>query len=718
MAYAKKFTIPFKQIKKYDSYDGWNIDIYAEGHGGGVTTLYTERDSIVLQRDGGQFEWVNGTKLSFGLYNLTEEQYIEFRDASFGDYYCLLSRDDGSQVFLGYNQSEIYTESYSDIPYSAKLEFTCGLSHLKYVRFDDNGTLYTGQKTLIEVLRLCLNKLPNPVLGVREFINVYEDSISNATTDSMINQIWVDSDLYRETKDGVEVGMTCRQVIEEILKCFNTHLFQYNFTWYLIRWQEYSDSTMYYRDFDPRVGTESTVTVDDTGSLTTNKRVAGQPDGTSTELVVTSETELSIEPPLNRIRLTYNQEQQEVSNFELLKNGCMNNITPNNYTGKPTQWTYQGIDPDTYNAIYAANGANWFQFTSLDSGVYVSTKYIKQTRLNLYVNTTDRLSISMSGLQRLTITKEVTGADYNKINTFLGADWYRYYPMIIKIGSYYLQQSGTNSGTWTTTPSVFTVGKVGSTSQMPFWVDTFNPFVNDSFQITTAVLPVSGFQNIEFTVLQPYSNVEVQDTLISDFSMVIDTYGVKCASVIYQPDQSAAITDYTVYQEIDEDEEVLELEIMHGDGLYDFSINSFRLSTGEVTNNWNRRSKTDNLSIFNQILRQYADLRGSFVKMLSGQIITQMNPFNTIEHTVNGTAYHYMIQDYSYKLETNEWDCNLMEIANYTAVTPDVTTTYRYLTSTDPIIEDSTLNDIQNSSNIVEDSTKIYVSQNDINNYI
>lgn len=719
MAYAKKYTINFKQLKNYDGNDSWTIDIYQEGHGGGTTELYTERESIVLRRDGGQFEWVNGTKLSFGLYNLTEEQYIEFREASFGDYYCILKRGSGGeQWFKGYNQSEIYTESYSDVPYSAKLEFTCGLSHLKYVRFDDSGTLYSGQKALIEVIRLCLNKLPSPDLQVREFVNVYEDSITSTTTASMLAQIYVDSSLYREDKDGVEVGMTCHQVLTEIMKCFNVHLFQSLYTWHIVRWQEYSDATMYYREFDARVGTESTLTVDGIGSLTTNKRVAGQPDGTSTELVVTSETELSIEPPLNRIKLTYDQEQQEVSNFELIKNGCMVNFTPNNYTGKPTEWSYTGIDPDTYNAIAAINGVNWFQFDDITTDVYNSTKYIKQTRSNLYVNTTDRLILTTQGIQKISITNVGSGSDYNKINTFLGGGWYRYYPMIIKIGSYYLQQNGVNNGTWTTTPSVFTISKLGCNQQMPFWVNNFVAFSNDSSYITTAVLPVSGFQTIEMTYLQPYSNVELHDTLLTEFDITIDNFGIKCMSVIYEPDQSAAITDYTVYQEIDEDEEVLDLTIMHGDGLYDFSKNSFRLSSGAVTDNWNRRGKTDNLNIFNMILKQYAELRGAFVKMLSGQIFAQMYPFNTIEHTVNGTAYHYMIQDYTYNIENNEWDVNLMEIANYTALLPDITTTYRYVENQEEVIDDSILIDIQNSSEIIEDSTKIYVNQYDINNYL
>jgi len=181
---------------------------------------------------------------------------------------------------------------------------------------------------------------------------------------------------------------------------------------------------------------------------------------------------------------------------------------------------------------------------------------------------------------------------------------------------------------------------------------------------------------------------------------------------LYRPAQTSVVTDYVVYQQIDEDEEVLNLEIMHGDGLYDFSLNSFRLSTGEVTDNWNRRGLTDNLSIFNMILKQYADLRGSFVYNLSATIYAQMSPYNTIQHTVNGTDYHYWITDYEYKLETNEWSCNLMQIENFTSLTPDITTTYRYVE--EPDIENPTdpLIDTNNSLNIIEDSTNTYMNSN------
>lgn len=717
MAYGQRFNFSFKTLLSYHSISGYDVRIYKDGYSGKDDEVMVEASTVELSRDGGQFEWVNGTKFSFSLLNLTEEEYVELREATYGQYYCVVRDSALNTIFTGYIQSEIYTEDYSDAPYSARLTFTCGLSHLKFVRFDDSGTLYSGQKSLLEVFRLCLNKLPVP-LSIREFMNIYDDSMTSTTTASLLTQCFVDSTLYREEKDGVEVGFTCARVLEEILKCFNTHLFTYDNYWYFVRWQEYADTTMYYRQFLPRVGSESTLTIDATGNWTTNKRTAGLPDSTSTEMVIVGDSsELSIEPPINRIKLTYNQDFNAAANMQLIQNGCMQTLASNNYTGKPTYWTYQGIDPDSYSAIYSYSGGNLFQFNDIDSSAYVSTKYIKQTRSNLFISTSDSLRIDLKGYQKITINKVVTYADYNNINYFLNAGWYRYYPIQIKIGAYYLRQLGTNTGDWVTTPQIFTLTGLGCGHQMPFWVDTYIADAFESFNIVTAALPLSGFQDIEMSFFQPYSNVEPQDTLITDFTMDINVFGETCASVIYQPDLSAALTDYIVYQQIDEDEEVLSLDIMHGDGLYDFSINSFRLSSGQVTNNWNRRGVTDNMTIFEEILNQYAELRGDFVKNLSATIYTQMKPYNTIEHTVNGTPTQYMIKDYTYKLEMDEWTCNLMEIGAYTSLTPDITTTYKLVN--EPPVTISTINyDNTQANNVIANSSTIIADQNELNNFL
>ena len=274
----------------------------------------------------------------YGIYSSTlmELDYIKI-------YQEIIPFDSADVLkFVGYNQSEIYTEPFDQPPYSSVLEFTCGLNHLKNVKFneaenevietgidantnafspsvdltgtakgakfevdyisgtvenlsiqiqtspddatwtdlgfgvgnnyamDDIGAnyvrlkvvtvegaasvvdwkitpLYVGQKSLIEVIRLCLNKLPN-TRSIIEFLNIYEDSINSTTTDSMLNQIFVDCSVYKNIDEGEkETEFYCHKVLTECLKVFGVNLYQANGEWYIARVQEYNDTTIYYR---------------------------------------------------------------------------------------------------------------------------------------------------------------------------------------------------------------------------------------------------------------------------------------------------------------------------------------------------------------------------------------------------------------------------------------------------------------------------------------
>jgi hypothetical protein len=142
-----------------------------------------------------------------------------------------------------------------------------------------------------------------------------------------------------------------------------------------------------------------------------------------------------------------------------------------------------------------------FNFDDLTSSAYVSTKYMSQSRANLYVNSTDSLLISFTGYQRLNITAS-TNANYNDINNFLLGAWQRYYPFQLKVGSYYLSLTGSNSGTWTTTPTICYPSKVGCLNQMSFWQTNFITDIQDGFGIQTATLPETGFKTVEMTMFQ------------------------------------------------------------------------------------------------------------------------------------------------------------------------------------------------------------------------
>lgn len=724
MAYGKKYTIDFKQMKSYDGVDGWTIEIYKDGYSGSVTDLYTEQDSINLSREAGLFNYLCGTKLNFGLYNLTEGQYKEFRDASWGEYYCILKRSNGDVKFVGYNQSEIYTESYDQTPYSAKLEFTCGLNHLKYVRFDNAGTLYSGQKSIIEVLRLCLNKLPYP-LSIREYVNIYEDDQNSTTTDSMLNQTYVRTEIYREDEDNQEVGWFCNRIIEEILKPFCSHIYINEGKWNIVRWQEYDQSTMYYREYLPRVGSESTITVDSSGSITTNKRATTTADGTANELVLLAEdTEMSIEPPINRLKLEYKQDSSQIENFDLLKNGDfkIRRVTDavNYPNGIPQSWTYTNMSQTIYDTNFKINNDVFLRWIDITSNVANDTRYISQTIENIYVGTSDNLRFDIAAGINLNLLQTNTNSNYQNVQNSLASQTNIYIRYQIKVGSYYLNQTGVNYGTWTTTattnliilPINWFVNFWGA--QTAINETLLRKLVNNT--ISTDDLPVSGFTDIEVKIFQPYTNII--SSAFSGFTLTLNNLGITDLKLTYMPDTNAAINDYVIYQKIDEDVNEENITIIHGDGLYQFSPNSFRLSTGVVTNEWQRRGKTEALTIFEQILIQYKELKGSFVKLLSGKLIGQINPINTIETTVGATTTNYAINTYSYNVESNEWDVELIELSDFTSLTvsqevaTELVPINSYPTQTTPLTQ------TYSDNNIIGSQTQMNFDSNQTNNYL
>jgi hypothetical protein len=688
MAYALKYTSTFFQVKSYSTSGEWIIKIYEEGYGGGVTTFDPVKDSIQLSRGGDWDTAIRTTTLDFAIYNATESQYIEFADANWGDYKVELIFDpNGTPItkFVGYNQTEIYTEPF-DLEGIASLTFTDGLSHLEYVRWDDSGTLYTGQKTIIEVLRLALNKLPSPI-AIREMVNVYEDSILSTTTDSMLNQIYVDSTLYKEQeKEGGqnnEVAFMANQVIDEILKPLYCQIYQWNGIWYIWRKQEYKDTTIYYRDFNANVGTESTVTVDGTGNFTANKRSITNKDTVATDIwLPSSPTEKEVTPPLNRVKVTYNQQNLEFANNDIIKDGCFEDITlvsgATTNNGSPTWWTESsGLDTTTY---FAFNSPSWafpdhdsFQFdpSSYKTATSLNVlEYIQQTKTDVPTAVTDKIQLSFKAGLVLDIDEVVlnsgspTGIINNYINSSMTVTW----EILFKIDTYYLSGDNVNGYSWTTTVSN---AKFISTGSNIWQVTVISGYANQfkripiEFNETLPLLPQTGLKDVTFRVYQPYTDIPSYSTNDPDWTVVIDSLYQGCFSAIYLPDEVDPEQEQILYADIREDEEYLEIDVMHGDGSNTISQGSFRLSTGVITDLWNRRGVVENIPILTILINSLRDDRSDFIDTINGQLIGEFEAYNSFSITINAITKHYALDTFTYNLETNEWDVSLIELETF-----------------------------------------------------
>ncbi len=201
-------------------------------------------------------------------------------------------------------------------------------------------------------------------------------------------------------------------------------------------------------------------------------------------------------------------------------------------------------------------------------------------------------------------------------------------------------------------------------------------------------------------------SMEVRELWSSDFDL------------IYLVDELASTEELVLFAEIDEDENVEKIDTIHGDGTNSATLNSFRLASTEITDSWARRSVVESTPILNLLLEQLRDLRGGFVRNLSGLLIGDFEMYNTIYDTT-GTNTLYWIKNYNYVIETNEVTVILMELTTF-ASTQNVDSTYGFTSlapdSTNPI--ESPPDTILSERKIISPTEPINGNQSNLNGYI
>ena len=692
MAYGQIYRSTFQQIKAHSTTE-WEIKIYKEGYGGAITSFKTSKDSIVIRRDGDLRSHILPTTFEFSVENESEGQFSDFATASWGDYQVLLVKDPNGtpeNYYRGYNQSEIYTEPFGDTGggvYPSQLKFTCGLSHLKYVRWDNSGTIYTGQKALIEIIRLATNKIPT-ALSVREFANIYESTQPATTIDSTLEHIFLDSELFKKmTKEegaaNEESAYMAYDVINEICKSFRCHFFYAGDKWFMIRKQEYKDSTMYYREFLPRVGSESTITVDSVGNWTTNKKSVTNLNNSIADIQFpAADAEKETVQPLNRAKVTFTQQSLDFQNNNLLKNGDFAMIedpdttSPITYSGFPKYWTegsgvdyttyfacgngtYGFIDPDTnkYYSVYQFNP------TSYKSAViYDATKYIQYEKLGIQVGTADTIQLDFNFFMHVEGDELVSGG-FQWLIDYLNEAAKVTFEVQIKIGTYYLTGDATNGYTWGTVAgnTKLEINGFGS------WTDTSGGWFVDLFNLNliTPNLPESGLRDVQFRIYQPYTDIPSWSTATSQASAEILSLSIYDVALNYLPSGLEPVNEQTLYADVFEDENYEEISVIIGDSSNSVSQGALKISTGANTIQWNRRGITENIPILEILLKSLRDDLGGFGEMVNGKLMGEFYGYNTISMTVGAVTTHYLIQSYTQYLERNEWDVSLFKLQTF-----------------------------------------------------
>jgi hypothetical protein len=634
---------------------------------------------VEIDRGGDMLDPVKGSSLKLEIYSETDFAYEDFFTANYGTYKIELIKDPNGTPetkWVGFNESRTYSEPFIDTPYPSSIKFTDGLAHLKFELFEDSGSPYAGNKSLIEVIRLCTNQLPEG-LSVREVINVFEDDFNDTSTDSPLNQAYIDTGLFKEKDDkGSESdfkGWDCRKVLDEICRIFGATMFQSEGKWWIVKITELKASPLTWREYLPRVGSESTITVDSTGTTNQELSITNVDAGNPLELTwLNRDAELTTIEPINRLRIQYTTQNIDYNANNIIQNGCFQTIVGGTSAPFPLNWTFgSAVDPSNYTAIHGAANGHFFRFENPDqkqASAQDLNRWIQYTTPAVPTATTDTLDLRFKYSMKVTATLSTNATLRQQAVNFMSSSSKVTWVTTIQIGTYYLVGTPSTGYVWQTTPGSALLERTGiNMTPLP---GNSNVNTNGTIQLTTPTLPQTGSFDFTIRVFRAYHNIYTYDQSDANNSIELTYLDQNCFEAIYLPNNNIPEEDVIIYAEIDEEEELEEVEVLIGDGPNTISQGSLRLSTGVITDAWHRRGVVETQTLIDLMVITYEDLRGDFINSLSGKLAGNFEFYNTLLSTVNAVGTKYMINEHTWSVKTMEHSVDLIELASFEGTTP------------------------------------------------
>ena len=245
MAYGTKYYL------KYTNWLGFLTEIYVKkkDYTGAVSNVQAGPDPLVVEYMGRGDDRIATFKGSVANFYMKADRWLdykEFFDTTDRDY-IIEKYVAGSLNWKGYVIPGIYKEPRKYMNYIVQLQATDGLGDLKSYKFLTSGGIeYSGAKTLMEILVICLDKIGLD-LDIWSHVNIYEKNMSSTASDDPLIQAKINCNAFYEGSE--RKPMKCYDVIEKILKPFGARILQYAGAWHIIPFAELSHSHTY-RLFD------------------------------------------------------------------------------------------------------------------------------------------------------------------------------------------------------------------------------------------------------------------------------------------------------------------------------------------------------------------------------------------------------------------------------------------------------------------------------------
>lgn len=692
----------------------WRAEILQEGHSGAVKTLKMGGSPVEIEmRDiDDPFTPVCHTEATVTLLSESLGQYDEFKTADVYEYTLRLERA-SVLYWQGTLLTEPFTEAFESTPYDVELKFSDGLSELIWERFDVAGVLQGGFETVIDIIVKCFDKLPFD-RDIREIINMFEDSMNDADTEGLLEQLSMFEQAYWEIdpSDDKIKGIPCLDVLNFLIYALKSRLIVSEDKYYIISISEMKTvGVVKYVDYD------STGTVTGNATVALSKAVTGKSVALPSKLAHLAGASIDINKQYQEVEFRYSSKNITTLDNSILINGSFNigydpqggALLPPYYTRSAAVDTSltgdatglylkinenPNITADELIVLVMGesllintrissrpNRDNDEEFlASLKESPVPATQIARETYFlkpespfdssitykNLLHDTADNLEIRIKGhfdytYADLTIFNGSVPLVFNKWTVKLGANYYN-----------------TGHRTWSTdADSRVWHREWGGLGNQDVWIDqslgikrhTFDAVISLGKFITTDTSDLEVTWFIPETLRAPELPLGVD--LISEIEIVFEHMYIK-----YVSDDS---TEFSINKVLGETgSSTLRTrryisEVKHGDGPSAFSVMSFRLPTNNLpTSAWSTRGGAEAIPLYEFDINDVFENLGTYRLIFNGNLYGLLELHNLITD-IEGKKF--MIKGMRFNTKSNVYELKLHEIG---AFSPAITFTPQF----------------------------------------
>ncbi|PRY10280.1 hypothetical protein CLV24_1148 [Pontibacter ummariensis] len=240
---TKAFTIEprrgprFFMVWKDDKHQQHRVEWMQKGYTGEPEELRGEGKPFTVEYPGlrNKLDVLSGSGAKVGIivqrYGLMQDLYtVDEREYQVNHYI------DGVLNWRGYHMADVYNEPWISIPFVATIQAYDGIGLLQNRPYlDPHGERYYGRARSIDVIFRCL-RLLDLDLPVWMAVNVWETTMDLNV--EPLSQAYVDQSGYYNDENE---ALTCKEVLERILKPYNAFIKQAKGALHIIRFTETQD---------------------------------------------------------------------------------------------------------------------------------------------------------------------------------------------------------------------------------------------------------------------------------------------------------------------------------------------------------------------------------------------------------------------------------------------------------------------------------------------